>query len=135
SRLARIPAGAFDDIAARMICLRGSAQKSHVNEQAHPFKPVVDKQSLPYDDECCRVVAASLEARMNFRTASKISCVPKRRNVPRRTLFAAATILAIGYAVPAVSIAQTRKPQHKATPAVATKPAKVDCGGNIELRV
>jgi murein DD-endopeptidase MepM/ murein hydrolase activator NlpD len=39
------------------------------------------------------------------------------------------------YALPGNLPAQSKKTQHKPAPAVPTKPAKIDCGGGVELRV
>jgi murein DD-endopeptidase MepM/ murein hydrolase activator NlpD len=53
----------------------------------------------------------------------------------RRHRFGLALIFTIPFLFPALLSAQTKKPHHKpAQPAVA-KPAKIDCGGGVELRV
>jgi murein DD-endopeptidase MepM/ murein hydrolase activator NlpD len=59
----------------------------------------------------------------------------KQRRVLRRAAFAAMLVVAIACAMPRRSPAQTKKAQHKSAPAAAVKPAKVDCGGSVELRV
>jgi murein DD-endopeptidase MepM/ murein hydrolase activator NlpD len=59
----------------------------------------------------------------------------KPRQILRRTFFAMTLIGAIVCATPAASFAQTKKPQHRTAPAPPAKPAKIDCGGGVELRV
>jgi len=58
----------------------------------------------------------------------------KRRDSLRRRALAILS-LAILCTLPSALLAQTKKSQHKAPPATAVKPAKVNCGGSVELRV
>jgi murein DD-endopeptidase MepM/ murein hydrolase activator NlpD len=53
----------------------------------------------------------------------------------RRERWLALFIIAILSLLPCTLLAQTKKPSHKAAAPAAVKPAKVDCGGGIELRV
>jgi murein DD-endopeptidase MepM/ murein hydrolase activator NlpD len=58
----------------------------------------------------------------------------KNRNSLRWCVLATLSV-AILCVLPSALPAQTKKPPHKAPPATAVKPSKVDCGGSVELRV
>jgi murein DD-endopeptidase MepM/ murein hydrolase activator NlpD len=53
----------------------------------------------------------------------------------RRQHFGLALIFTISFLFPALLSAQTKKPHHKTAPPAVAKPAKIDCGGGVELRV
>jgi murein DD-endopeptidase MepM/ murein hydrolase activator NlpD len=53
----------------------------------------------------------------------------------RRHRFGLVLIFTISFLFPAILSAQTKKPHHKTTPPAVAKPAKIDCGGGVELRV
>jgi murein DD-endopeptidase MepM/ murein hydrolase activator NlpD len=60
----------------------------------------------------------------------------KQRIILRRSSVAATLLVAIVCATsPNASSAQTKKPAHKSSTATPVKPANVDCGGGVELRV
>ncbi|MBV8514846.1 MAG: peptidoglycan DD-metalloendopeptidase family protein [Acidobacteria bacterium] len=59
----------------------------------------------------------------------------KQRSGARRGSVFVTLTLAVLSAHPTVLRAQTKKPSHKPAPAPAVKPAKIDCGGGVELRV
>jgi murein DD-endopeptidase MepM/ murein hydrolase activator NlpD len=69
---------------------------------------------------------------MQSRTVSENFSLKK---TGRRERWVALFIIAILSLLPCTLLAQTKKPSHKAAAAAAVKPAKVDCGGGIELRV
>src|SRR5882757_11391236 len=70
---------------------------------------------------------------MEFLNESKTSS--KQRTGLRRQIWTVTLTLAISFAQPTVLFAQKQKAQRKAAPVAAVKPAKVDCGGGVELRV
>ncbi|HXM15431.1 MAG TPA: M23 family metallopeptidase [Candidatus Eremiobacteraceae bacterium] len=60
----------------------------------------------------------------------------QQRRTLRRSSFAATVVVAIVCATsPNTSSAQTKRSPHKTAAVTAVKPAKVDCGGGVELRV
>jgi murein DD-endopeptidase MepM/ murein hydrolase activator NlpD len=70
-----------------------------------------------------------------MRSLKKSEMFSKHRQIVRRTIFATIMLVTIVGTAPHQSLAQTKKPQHKTTAAAPVKPAKIDCGGGIELRV
>lgn len=52
-----------------------------------------------------------------------------------RARWAAMLVFAILFVLPSSSLAQTKKTQHKTAPVASAKPARVDCGGGVELRI
>jgi hypothetical protein len=60
----------------------------------------------------------------------------QQRRTLRRSSFAVALVVAtIAALSPKTSVAQTKRSPHKTATATAIKPAKIDCGHSIELRV
>lgn len=70
---------------------------------------------------------------MNSRNDSEV--LSKQQSGAHRTCILAMLALAILCASSSELHAQTKKPQRKSPPVAASKPAKVDCGGGVELRV
>jgi murein DD-endopeptidase MepM/ murein hydrolase activator NlpD len=60
----------------------------------------------------------------------------KHRRTLHRSFFAATVVVAIVcVTLPNASSAQTKKPAHRSSTPTAVKPARVDCGGGVELRI
>src|SRR6201999_1853390 len=67
--------------------------------------------------------------------ANALEMLPNQHKALRRSSLVMLLSASIVCATPAASSAQTKKPQHKAAPAPSSKPARIDCGGSVELRV
>ena len=59
-----------------------------------------------------------------------------KKQSSNRTCWVATLVLVMFFVAPGGSFAQTKKKtQHKTAPAAKVRPAKVDCGGGVELRI